>query len=240
MKLNKQIVLATLFSIAFGVNPGALEGEQSIDKVSTSVTTTSRVKSKQTAPKSSTTKLETSIISTKSSIEKSSYSSDLVETKNVVSYAADPLTTVTTTDEQGRTVTKPLWWLPSTTQISQETGSSISTSNDGPVAVVTTTNTAGETHLSTIWWTPTTTYDDASTTVSDGSEIATTLISTILTTSKGKVSTIISKHISTAIGKIASVSSALNSTVSVHTNAGKNLEVHYGLGALAMAIVHLL
>ncbi|QLQ79182.1 hypothetical protein HG537_0B05290 [Torulaspora globosa] len=99
------VTLASWLPIIAAINYGSLEGEDETP-VKSSKPKSTKIKSytKSSSVKSSSTSL------TSTSVQGTS---TLISTTPTITYAQDPLTTVTTTDEMGRTTVKPLWWIPS-------------------------------------------------------------------------------------------------------------------------------
>lgn len=121
--------LVTIFALTLwnpvlaAINYGSLEGaeESPVESVKSKVHKTKKSKShKQT---STTSHGSSTVTSTTSSLEKSTSTLSSMTTEKSITYAEDPLTTVTTTDELGKTTVKPLWWIPSQASVDSETDS---------------------------------------------------------------------------------------------------------------------
>ncbi|QLL31668.1 hypothetical protein HG536_0B05330 [Torulaspora globosa] len=105
MRLIALLALAPWLPAIAAINYGSLEGEEespvkSVKPKATKMTSNSHFPTSKPNTKSSSVKMSTSTLTS-------------MTTQKTITYAEDPLTTVTTTNELGSTTVKPLWWIPS-------------------------------------------------------------------------------------------------------------------------------
>ncbi|CCD25259.1 Ncw2p NDAI_0E04420 [Naumovozyma dairenensis CBS 421] len=243
MKFNpSNILLTTLFASAFArQDTGSLDSDDTTTNNEDSNFEVNSLEAGQSSLPITTDE------STAATIRTQVANSQLVQTTNVIntngkvnagSYAVGPSTTIITTDEQGQTTTKLLWWIPETTapvssvatigvsntkhssQITSKASrttnilaSSTSTRNpDDALTTVTGVNSLGETYTSKIWWLPSTataTSIGSETETEETNKIITSYSKSLyLTTSGSKVETLTTSFATTFLKKELTSSSS--------------------------------